>query len=116
MSVAHLNKRFFETTRGQIVALLRRGGRTVEDLAQAVGLSDNAVRNHLSTLERDQLVQQVGARRSPGAGKPALIYELHPDAEPLFSKAYPPVLTTVVEALVSACPPDQTDRVLHTAG
>jgi len=42
-----LNKRFLETTRGQILSLIRRDARTVEDLAAALELSDNSVRNHL---------------------------------------------------------------------
>ena len=116
MVAAALNKRFFETTRGQIVALLRRGGRTVDDLAAALNLSDNAVRNHLSTLERDRMIQQTGVRRTSGAGKPALLYELHPDAEPLFSLAYPPVLAAVVETVVGACPPAQADQLLRDVG
>jgi predicted ArsR family transcriptional regulator len=67
MTAAGLGRRFFETTRGQIVGLLRRGRRTVEELARALGLTDNAVRNHLATLERDGLVRQDGVRRGPGA-------------------------------------------------
>src|SRR5918911_2480444 len=63
------NKRFMETTRGQIVALLRRGTRTVEELAQALGLTDNAVRGHLATLERDGLARPAGVRRGPGGGE-----------------------------------------------
>ena len=35
MDAAALGRRFSETTRGRIVALLRRGARTVEELAQA---------------------------------------------------------------------------------
>jgi predicted ArsR family transcriptional regulator len=115
MSVA-LNQRFLETTRGQILALIRRGRQTVEELAAALELTDNAVRNHLATLERDSLIQQAGVRRSSGAGKPALLYQLHPDAEVLFSRAYPSVLTTVVESIVNACPPDQIDALLRDAG
>jgi predicted ArsR family transcriptional regulator len=115
MSVA-LNQRFLETTRGQILALIRRGRQTVEELAAALELTDNAVRNHLATLERDSLIQQAGVRRSSGAGKPALLYQLHPDAEVLFSRAYPSVLTTVVESIVNACPPDQIDELLRDAG
>ncbi len=115
MSVA-LNQRFLETTRGQILALIRRGRQTVEELAAALELTDNAVRNHLATLERDSLIQQAGVRRTSGAGKPALLYELHPDAEVLFSRAYPSVLTTVVESIVNACPPDQIDELLRDAG
>jgi predicted ArsR family transcriptional regulator len=116
MGVAALSKRFFETTRGQIVALLRRGGRTVDELAATLALSDNAVRNHLSSLERDSLVEQIGVRRTSGAGKPALLYELHPSAELLFSRAYPPVLTTVLEALLDECSPEQAERLLRDVG
>jgi predicted ArsR family transcriptional regulator len=85
-------------------------------LAAALELTDNAVRNHLATLERDSLIQQAGVRRSSGAGKPAVLYQLHPDAEVLFSRAYPSVLTTVVESIVNACPPDQIDELLRDAG
>lgn len=111
-----LNRRFLETTRGQILSLMRRGARTVEDLAESLDLSDNAIRNHLSTLERDHLVRQSGVRRSTGAGKPALLYELHPDADPLFSRAYPPVLTALTETVVSALPPDKAEELLREVG
>ena len=84
MSAGNLGRRFLETTRGQIVALLRRRAHSVDELAQALGLTANAIRAHLSTLERDGLVRQEGVRRGPGAGKPATLYEIHPAAEPLF--------------------------------
>src|SRR3712207_7925006 len=43
------DKRFFESTRGRIVTLLRRSGRTVEELARALGLTDNGVQDRKST-------------------------------------------------------------------
>jgi DNA-binding transcriptional ArsR family regulator len=48
--------------------LLCHAGRTVEELAQALDLTDNGVRAHLTTLERDGIVRQRGslARRRPG--------------------------------------------------
>src|SRR5690242_17096037 len=107
MTAAELGKRFLESTRGQIVALLRRGARTVEELARALALTDNAVRNHLATLERDGIVRQDGVRRGQGAGKPAVLYEVRPDAEPLLSRAYAPVLTAMVDVLVDRLPPEQ---------
>jgi predicted ArsR family transcriptional regulator len=116
MSDVGLNKRFLETTRGQILTLIRRGRQTVEELAVELDLTDNAVRNHLSILERDSLIQQAGVRRTNTAGKPALLYQVHPDAEPLFSRAYPSVLTTVVESLVASCPPEQADALLRSTG
>ena len=116
MTAAGLGRRFFETTRGQIVGLLRRGRRTVEELARALGLTDNAVRNHLATLERDGLVRQDGVRRGPGAGKPAVLYELQPEAEPLFSRAYAPVLSTMLDVLVAELPPDRAAELLQQVG
>jgi len=86
MPLLNWNQRFFESTRGRIIMLLRRASRTVEELAQALELTDNAVRAHLATLERDGLVRQRGARR--GSGKPAFVYELTSETEQLFPKAY----------------------------
>src|SRR3954454_23138598 len=91
------DRRFFASTRGRIVELLRRSSRTVEELAGALDLTDNAVRGHLAALERDRLVQQQGTRR--GAGKPAFEYVLTREAEGLFPKAYAPVLGNVLAVL-----------------
>ena len=81
------DERFFESTRGRIVMLLRRSGRTVEELANSQGLTDNGVRAHLAVLERDGIVRQRGSvRRGSGGGKPAYLYELTPKAEELFRR------------------------------
>ena len=84
MSLSQRYQRFFASTRGQIITLLRRSSRTVDELAQALDLTDNAVRAHLATLERDGLVQQRGVRR--GSGKPASVYDLTVEADQLFQK------------------------------
>lgn len=116
MEAIALGRRFLESTRGQVVLLLRRGERTVDELAQALGLTDNAVRSHLAALERDGLVRQDGVRRGTGAGKPATIYELHPDADPLLSHAYPPVLKTMLDVLVEQLPPERSESMLREVG
>ena len=116
MPTTPFGRRFLETTRGRIVALLRRGTRTVDELADQVGMTDNAVRAHLATLERDGLVRQEGTRRPAGPGKPALLYELHPEAEPLFSSAYPPVLATMLDVLVDELPHARAEALLREAG
>ena len=58
-----------DTTRARVVELLRREPRTVEQLAAALGVTDNAVRLHLGQLERDGIVRTAGVRRSGGAGR-----------------------------------------------
>jgi predicted ArsR family transcriptional regulator len=112
----NLDKRFLETTRGQVITLLRHGPQSVEDLVRSTGLTDNAIRAHLSTLERDGLIRQRGVRRGPGAGKPATLYEVHPDAEVLFSKAYAPMLEALVEELGSRLSAEEREAVMQGVG
>ncbi|HEX5829877.1 MAG TPA: helix-turn-helix domain-containing protein, partial [Gemmatimonadaceae bacterium] len=116
MAAVEPGTRFLESTRGRVVALLRRGARTVEELARSLGLTDNAVRNHLATLERDGIVRQDGVRRGPGAGKPAVLYDLRPEAEPLFSRAYPPVLTTLLDVVIEELPAERASELLREVG
>ena len=114
MSVTRWDDRFFETTRGRILALLRRGSRTVDELAKALGVTDNAVRVHLAALERDGVVQQRGVR--PTGGKPAYAYEVAPEAERLFTRAYIPVLTQLVGVLTERMAPDELETLLREVG
>src|SRR6478672_1043060 len=108
------DQRFLTSTRGRIVALLRRASSTVDELARALGLTDNAVRAHIATLERDGLVEQRGIRR--GASKPAYAYELTPAAEQLFPKAYEPILGQLLSVLAERLPPAEFEHLLRTIG
>ncbi len=108
------DQRFFASTKGQVVALLRRGVATVEELARQLGLTDNAVRSHLAALERDGMVTQTGVRR--GTGKPAYTYALTPDAERLFPKAYGTLLGLMLDVLSERLPPDTLDDLLREMG
>ena len=86
-----------ERTRGRLLALLREGSWTVDDLAERLGLTDNAVRFHLDALEQAGTIEKNGVRRL-GVGQPAVLYALSAVGEEAFSKAYAPVLiATLVE-------------------
>jgi len=113
-SIGH--KRFLSTTRGQIVGLLRRGAHTVEDLRQALGLTDNAIRAHLAGLERDGLIRQNGVRRGPGAGKPAIVYEINSDAELMLSRAYAPLLGALLDELSATRSQQEAEDLMEAAG
>ena len=118
MAATSWDRKFFESTRGRIVTLLRRSGRTVEELALALGLTDNGVRSHLAILERDGIVRQRGtvSRGGGGGGKPAYVYELTPEAEALFPKAYGPVLRQLLNVMVERLGPEETEVLLRTVG
>jgi predicted ArsR family transcriptional regulator len=109
--------KFFESTRGQIVTLLRRANRTVEDLARALDLTDNGVRAHLAVLERDGIVRQRGSvRRSSGGGKPAYVYELTQEGEDLFPKAYEATLRRLLDILSDQLGPQESEALLRSVG
>jgi len=106
---------FGNSTRGRIVALLRRGWRSVDELATALGLTDNAVRAHIATLERDGVVAATGSRRDGTVGKPAVLYGVAEDADMLFSSAYAPALSALIAELGSRHP-DELESLLRGAG
>ncbi len=117
MATTRWDRQFFASTRGQVVTLLRRGGRTVEDLAGALGLTDNGVRAHLAVLERDGIVRQRGTvSHGSGGGKPAYVYELAPEAEALFPKAYVPVLRRLLDVMAERMGPEETEALLRAVG
>jgi predicted ArsR family transcriptional regulator len=108
------DQRFFSSTRGKIVLLLRDAPATVEQLANNLELTDNAVRAHLAVLERDGLVEQSGTVRT--ARRPSLRYTLGPAADRLFPKAYGRVLNAVLAVFGRALPRKDMERALRTAG
>lgn len=101
-------------TRGNIIRLLRRRQCTVEELAQKLGITDNAVRVHLGKLEKDGLVQQNELRR--GQFKPSFLYELTSAADQLFPKAYSIVLNELLNILDEEMSIHEREIVLRKTG
>jgi len=114
MARKNWNQWFFASTRGQIITLLRRSSRTVDELAQALELTHTAVRAHLAALERDGLVHQRSERR--GSGKPSSVYDLTPAAEYLFPKSYGQLLDQLLDVLGKHLPPDEVETLLRETG
>jgi predicted ArsR family transcriptional regulator len=114
MERTKLDKRFFESTRGRLVTLLRGNTRTVNELAEELELTDNAVRAHLLSLERDGLVKQSGIQR--GTRKPHFAYELTEEAEQLFPKAYDALLNQLIAVLKGRLTPVALEEVLQEVG
>jgi predicted ArsR family transcriptional regulator len=101
-------------TSGRILELLRRGAKTVDELAAALDLTRTAVRAQLASLERDALVEQKGSRR--GTSKPSRMYGVTAQAELLFSRAYVPILTGLLHVLARRLPAAEFDAVMHEVG
>lgn len=82
-------------TQTKLLALLRRGPHTIDSLARALNLTDNAVRSHIAVLSGHGIVADVGAQRDTG-GKPARLYALSAQGAEIFPKAYAPVLKGLI--------------------
>jgi predicted ArsR family transcriptional regulator len=107
-------KQLLDSTRGRIVALLRGGGLTADDIASRLGLTQSAVRVQTTAMERDGLVTRAGKR--PGTTRPSHVFELTPEVELLLSKAYVPLLTQLVQVFADGLPAGQVDTLLRQAG
>jgi predicted ArsR family transcriptional regulator len=103
-----------QRTRERIITLLRRSALTANDIAGRLGLTHNAVRAHLAALTRDGLVREAGYQ--PSASRPAVVYELVPGADAVFSRAYVPFVAQLVRVLQERLAPGELDEVMHTVG
>ena len=70
-----------------MAALLQdKGGLTVEDLVERLGITRTAVRQHLAALEREGDVARAGAR--PRGGRPQHLYVLTEAGAERFTRRY----------------------------
>ncbi len=114
MAATKLDARFFESTRGRIILLLRDSAKTVNELAEEMKITDNAVRAHLLALERDGLVAQSGMTK--GFRKPHYVYSLTDDARHLFPTAYDSLLNKLLSVLKHSLSPKALLNTLRDVG
>jgi predicted ArsR family transcriptional regulator len=110
------------STKTEILALLKRSdGSTVDDLASALGLAPMTVRQHLTALERDELVRAEEVRRP--TGRPHYRYSLTADGHRRVSDGYDRMLALLVEHvggleagdLWETAPDERRARLFHRA-
>jgi len=114
MRNTQLDSRFFESTRGKIVMQLRGGNKTVNQLAESLSLTDNAIRANLLSLERDRLIEQRGSTK--GFRKPHFVYALTAEARHLFPKSYDSLFNGLVTELKSILTPSTLIASLRSVG
>lgn len=107
-------ERILESTRGRVLALLQTKNRTVNELADELELTDNAVRAHLISLERDGLVRRAGSEA--GVRRPHVTYGITQDAEQVFPKAYGALLNRLVAAVSRRLSPRALRATMRDVG
>ncbi|MBV9440353.1 MAG: helix-turn-helix domain-containing protein [Candidatus Eremiobacteraeota bacterium] len=110
-----MHDRFFESTRGKIVAALReRPSASAHDLAELVGVSPNAIRQQLVVLERDGLVAGRSVRR--GRTKPTVEFSLTAAADRYFPQQYGKMLNAVLREIRAAGGDEAVQAVFERVG
>jgi predicted ArsR family transcriptional regulator len=101
-----------QATRQQILDYLRRNSRgTVKELGRLLGLTSTGIRQHLTVLERDGLVE---AREERGrVGRPTLVYSLTGKADELFPKAYDRLVSVLLEEMRATAGNEQLFQMLQ---
>jgi len=102
-----------QPTRQKIVELLRdRGQATVEELAEALGLTSMAIRHHLNVLYGDNLVVTSRVRRKKHPGRPQQLYTLTRSANEPFPEDYYHLADYLLDEVKSALGGDVLNRLL----
>ena len=94
--------------------LLSPQGATVETLCDALGISHNAVRQHLTALIAAGYVERGTAL--PSGGRPQARYVLQPAGRELFPRNYGLVATSVLEHLYASSGKAAVQDLLGTIG
>ena len=101
-----------QSTRQQILEyLLRQGRATVKELGNLLGLTSTGIRQHLTVLERDGLVDSREERGR--VGRPTLVYSLTEKADSLFPKTYDALATVLLEEVRSSQGNQHLHELLH---
>ena len=101
-----------QSTRHQILEYLQRHGRaTVKEFGALLGLTSTGIRQHLTVLERDALVE---AREERGrVGRPTLVYSLTEKADSLFPKSYDVLASVLLEEIRATEGNEKLHQMLH---
>jgi predicted ArsR family transcriptional regulator len=101
-----------QSTRQHILEYLQRQGRaTVKELGKLLGLTSTGIRQHLTVLERDGLVDTREERGR--VGRPTLVYSLTEKADALFPKTYDALASTLLEEIRSSQGNERLHEILH---
>src|SRR5438105_10122124 len=100
------------STRMEVLELLRRKqAASAEAVSGELGITANAVRQHLTNLERDGLVKSEPVRHK--RGRPQLMFSLTEKADAAFPKRYGQLATMVLTELQEMGGPRMLDEVFE---
>ncbi len=106
------DSRTSDTRRDLMLLLLsnKTDGLTLDELAERVGITRNAVRQHITSMERDGLVRHMAMR--PSGRRPSRAYGLTVAGGEAFPRQYDRLALQMLESLRSTIGDDAVETVL----
>jgi len=98
----------------RVLSQLRGGPKTVDELAQSLHITPNAVRMQLRKLQGLNMVTRSGSR--PSASKPSSLYSITLEGQIQFSTLYLPVLTQFLVIAEQRCAGSQLETLMRETG
>jgi len=100
------------STRMEVLELLRRKGHaSAETIAAELLVTPNAIRQHLTNLERDGFVVSIPEKSR--RGRPSLLFSLTERADSVFPKRYGQLATMVLQEVQEMGGPEALDEVFE---
>ncbi len=101
---------------GELLKLLHRSpdGMSVDALASALGITVNAVRQHLVALERDGFLARAGSK--PSGGRPQHLYRLTDEAKERFPRQYSWFAENLIAAMRKQMGGEKLGKTLRAMG
>jgi predicted ArsR family transcriptional regulator len=100
-----------QATRQDILDYLRHHAEaTVKELGEHLGLTSTGIRQHLTVLERDGLVEAHEERGR--VGRPALVYRLTSGGDALYPKKYDELANALIEEARHLLGPDALQQLM----
>ena len=100
------------STRDKIMHMLKMNGAlSAKEITDRLGITGMAVRRHISTLERDSMIESTTVRQP--LGRPAALYRLTKHAEDYFPKNYHTIALDLLSELEADAGEDSVRRLFE---
>lgn len=104
------------STKKNILNVLRRENLSVAQLCERLSVTRNAINVQLKQLQAEGLVRTVRVKRNGLLGKPAVIYQAAPHSEDVASRAYSPLVASLIATACERLGEDALTDMLEQTG
>jgi predicted ArsR family transcriptional regulator len=107
-----MNQALETSTRKVILSMLKTSGPlSVQEISKQLGITEMAVRRHIHSMEKDDLLETKLVRQA--MGRPTNVYTLAPKADELFPKKYMQLTLDLLDELLEDQGHEKIERLFE---